>query len=61
MLPAVPEMQTNFIKVKGQDGTHIHTARFPNINQHEKPLATLYFVHGFGSYLEKYNGVIKRF
>ena len=53
----LPQNVANFIKVKSNDGLNLKTFWFPaKLN---KPHSTIFFIHSYGSYLEKYAPVME--
>jgi len=58
-------MEHNFINVRGADGIHLHTIRFPHSKlgswSHEKPRAIIFYNHAYGSHTEKNKSIAKRF
>ena len=53
----LPQNVANFIKVKSNDGLNLKTFWFPaKLN---KPHSTIFFIHSYGSYLEKYGPVME--
>jgi len=52
----LPPLVKNFIKVKTNEGLNLKTVWFPA--KFGKPHSTMFYIHSYGSYLEKYAPVM---
>lgn len=55
-LEKLPPLVPDFIKVKTNDGLKLKTVWFPA--KFDKPHSTIFYIHSYGSYLEKYAPVM---